>query len=288
LSPRAGWPVSKKPEDKTKDDFVRLVWRELTPDAFKNIGEFQEWFNKTLAPRTIESLGGAQVGGMLLRVTFPHGGMQHFNHGGLAHFMQWVMMKFTTTTKPQLGVNCTNYPDQDDEADDVDLRALEDRCRLFLFAREPAEPAVEPAVKPESNEMNDTSPCSSIAFVGDHGVGKSLKGAAVKSLFCTNHSDQDDDQDDVEKRALEDRCLFLFAKEPAEPAVELAVKPAVEPAVESAAAQSAPKPTGLAAMMDDKNRAMLEVMKKEGPEAAAKAMMKAADYDYAEMRMMYG
>ena len=90
---RGLYPVTKKPEDKTKDDFVRLVWRELTPDAFKNIGEFEEWFNKTLAPRTIESLGGAQVGGMLLRVTFPHGGMQHF--------MRWVMMKFTTTTSPE-------------------------------------------------------------------------------------------------------------------------------------------------------------------------------------------
>lgn len=90
---RGLYPVTKKPEDKTKDDFVRLVWRELTPDAFKNIGEFEEWFNKTLAPRTIESLGGAQVGGMLLHVTFPHGGMQHF--------MRWVMMKFTTTTSPE-------------------------------------------------------------------------------------------------------------------------------------------------------------------------------------------
>jgi len=90
---RGLYPVTKKPEDKTKDDFVRLVWRELTPDAFKNIGEFEEWFNKTLAPRTIESLGGAQVGRMLLRVTFPHGGMQHF--------MRWVMMKFTTTTSPE-------------------------------------------------------------------------------------------------------------------------------------------------------------------------------------------
>ena len=89
---RGLYPVTKKPEDKTKDDFVRLVWRELTPDAFKNIGEFEEWFNKTLAPRIIESLGGAQVGGMLLHVTFPHGGMQHF--------MRWVMMKFTTTTSP--------------------------------------------------------------------------------------------------------------------------------------------------------------------------------------------
>lgn len=90
---RGLYPVTKKPEDKTKDDFVRLVWRELTPDAFKNIGEFEEWFNKTLAPRIIESLGGTQVGGMLLHVTFPHGGMQHF--------MRWVMMKFTTTTSPE-------------------------------------------------------------------------------------------------------------------------------------------------------------------------------------------
>lgn len=48
------------------------------------------------------------------------------------------------------------------------------------------------------------------------------------------------------------------------------------------------KPTGLAAMMDDKNRAMLKVMQKEGPEAAMKAMMDAAGGDYAEMRMMYG
>lgn len=94
LEPTRGlWPVSKKPEDKTKDDFVRLVWRELTPDAFKNIGEFQEWFNKTLAPRTIKNLGGAQVAGMLLRVTFPHGGMKHF--------MRWVVVKFTTTTSPE-------------------------------------------------------------------------------------------------------------------------------------------------------------------------------------------
>ena len=45
--------------------------------------------------------------------------------------------------------------------------------------------------KMESNEMNDTSPCSSIAFVGDHGVGKSFKGAAVKSLFTKNHFQQE-------------------------------------------------------------------------------------------------
>lgn len=90
---RGLWPVSKKPEDKTKDEFVRLVWRELTPDAFTTIQEFEEWFNKTLVPQTIESLGGAQVGTMLLHVTFKHGGM--------THFMRWVMMKFTTTKSPQ-------------------------------------------------------------------------------------------------------------------------------------------------------------------------------------------
>lgn len=87
------WPVSKKPEDKTKGEFVRLVWRELTPDAFTTIQEFDEWFKKTLVPRTIESLGGAQVGRMLLHVKF--------QHGGVAHFMRWVLRKFTTSKSPQ-------------------------------------------------------------------------------------------------------------------------------------------------------------------------------------------
>ena len=41
-------------------------------------------------------------------------------------------------------------------------------------------------------------------------------------------------------------------------------------------------------MMDDENLAMLEVMQKEGPQAAMEAMMEAAGGDYAEMRMMYG
>ena len=59
-------------------------------------------------------------------------------------------------------------------------------------------------------------------------------------------------------------------------------------AAEPAAAAPSPKPSGLAAMMDDENRAMLEVMQKEGPQAAMNAMMDAAGGDYAEMRMMYG
>ena len=93
LEPTRGlWPVSKKPEDAEKDEFVRLVWRELTPDAFTTINSFEEWFKKTLVPRTIESLGSPQVGRMLLRVTF--------NHGGMQHFMRWVMLKFTTTKNP--------------------------------------------------------------------------------------------------------------------------------------------------------------------------------------------
>jgi hypothetical protein len=62
---------------------------------------------------------------------------------------------------------------------------------------------------------------------------------------------------------------------------------AAEPAA-AAPFPKPPKPTGIAAMMDDKNRAMLEVMQKKGPQAAMKAMMDAAGGDYAEMRMMYG
>jgi len=98
LYPVTKKPVTKKPEDPAKSEFVRLVWRQLTlvPPAdgtpvFTTIKSFEEWFNKTLVPRTIESLGGKQVGGMLLHDTF---------NGGVAHFMRWVMMKFTTTTSP--------------------------------------------------------------------------------------------------------------------------------------------------------------------------------------------
>ena len=103
LEPTRGlWPVSKKPEDAEKDEFVRLVWRELTPDAFTTINSFEEWFKKTLVPRTIESLGGPQVGRMLIDLTF--------NHGGLKHFMQWVTTKFTTCKSPEdmARVDCVN------------------------------------------------------------------------------------------------------------------------------------------------------------------------------------
>ena len=93
LEPTRGlWPKSKKPEDAGKDQFVSLVWRELTPDAFDTIASFEEWFEFVLVPRTIESLGGPQVGGMLIDLTF--------NHGGLLHFMRWVTLKFTTTKNP--------------------------------------------------------------------------------------------------------------------------------------------------------------------------------------------
>ena len=103
LEPTRGlWPVSKKPEDAEKDEFVRLVWRELTPDAFTTINSFEEWFKKTLVPRTIESLGGPQVGRMLIDLTF--------NHGGLKHFMRWVTTKFTTCKSPEdmARVDCVN------------------------------------------------------------------------------------------------------------------------------------------------------------------------------------
>jgi len=56
----------------------------------------------------------------------------------------------------------------------------------------------------------------------------------------TNHSYQDY-VNNVEKRALEDRCLFLFAKEPAEPAVEPAVKPTA--GVAGAASETIPGET---------------------------------------------
>lgn len=61
-------------------------------------------------------------------------------------------------------------------------------------------------------------------------------------------------------------------------------------AAEAAASQSeaAAQPKGLAGMMDSKNRAMLEIFEKKGPEAAAKAMMEAANFDYAAMRMQFG
>lgn len=43
---RGLYPVTKKPTEKSESqtDFVDMVWDELTPTSFKNIGEFEEWF----------------------------------------------------------------------------------------------------------------------------------------------------------------------------------------------------------------------------------------------------
>ena len=93
------FPVTKKPSEKreTLAVFVDLVYRHLDPDAFKNVGEFEQWFNKTLVPRVLSDFGdNPAVGHSMISLAFPHGGMKHF--------MRWVMMKFTTTKSPEKAV----------------------------------------------------------------------------------------------------------------------------------------------------------------------------------------
>lgn len=86
---RALYPVDKKPVDKSKEVFVRLVWEKMTPASFRTIGEFEIWFNTQLLPSVMASLGGSKIGRMLIAATF--------KYGGVTHFMRWVMTKFTST-----------------------------------------------------------------------------------------------------------------------------------------------------------------------------------------------
>jgi hypothetical protein len=306
------WPVSKKPEDKTKGEFVRLVWRELTPDAFTTIQEFDEWFKKTLVPRTIESLGGPQVGRMLLHVTF--------NHGGVAHFMRWVLMKFTTPKSPHQVAAAAAKPaakpaakfegepeiEQDRvpegtqltpykfplNVDDVsawqellDASAGDEQAQkwyksMLHQAEQRAAAANSAAAAPGivktsglANKYGFIPRRRTVTGRTPHHVDDYVRiSVNAPWVDCTNHPH---DQDDVDKNAMEDRFIFMYG----------------EPAAESAAAAPSPKPpkpAGLAAMMDYNNRVVLEVLQNEGPQAAEKAMMDAANGDYGEMRMMYG
>lgn len=85
---RALHPVDKMPVDDSKETFVRLVWKKMTPESFRTIGEFETWFNNELLPSVVASLGGPRIGRMLIAATF--------KYGGVAHFMRWVIMKFTS------------------------------------------------------------------------------------------------------------------------------------------------------------------------------------------------
>ena len=86
---RALYPIDKKPVDKSKEVFVRLVWKKMTPTSFRTIGEFETWFNTELLPSVVASLGGSKIGRMLIAATF--------KYGGVTHFMRWVITKFTST-----------------------------------------------------------------------------------------------------------------------------------------------------------------------------------------------
>ena len=92
-SSRELFPVKNKPSEssETKEVFVDLVWRHLTPTSFKNIGEFEKWF-QTLVPCIVSDFGeDKERGRTMIALAFPFGGVQHF--------LRWVIMKFTTTKK---------------------------------------------------------------------------------------------------------------------------------------------------------------------------------------------
>ena len=86
---RALYPIDKKPVDKSRETFVRLVWEKMTPTSFRTIGEFETWFSAELVPSVVASLGGPKIGRMLIAAKF--------THGGVVHFMRWVITKFTST-----------------------------------------------------------------------------------------------------------------------------------------------------------------------------------------------
>lgn len=93
---RGLFPVTEKPSEshESKAVFVGLVYRHLDSDSFKNIGEFEQWFKKTLVRRVVSEFGDdPKVGLTMISLAFPHGGMKHF--------MRWVLMKFTTTKSPE-------------------------------------------------------------------------------------------------------------------------------------------------------------------------------------------
>lgn len=92
---RGLYPVKKKPSEDSESQaiFVDMVWDELTPTSFKNIGEFEEWFENILLPRVVNKFEDRTVGLLMIETAFPHGGVQHFT--------RWVMMNFTTTKSPE-------------------------------------------------------------------------------------------------------------------------------------------------------------------------------------------